>query len=391
MDIEASKHPNLDFTLGSYRLFRLFGFEVKLNLTWLLLALLITWTLAAGLFPADYPGLSQRTYWWMGIAGAVGVLLSIVLHELSHSLVARHFGLPIRGITLFIFGGVAEMEEEPVSPKVEFLMAVAGPLASILLAILLFQFEQLATAWDWSTAIIGISHHLAIFNLIVAIFNLVPAFPLDGGRMLRAALWYWQNNLHSATHTASQIGSGFGLVLMILGGLAFLQGSFVSGMWWFLIGAFLRGAAKASYQQLLVHELLSGTPVRRLMNSEPVTVSPATTIEQLLENYVYKYHCKMFPVVEDSKLLGCITTLGIKQIPREQWAHKTVGDLTIPSSPANTVFPDTDAAKLMADMVKPNQATWYMVVDAGRLVGVISLNSLREFIALKLEIEPPPS
>ncbi len=391
MDTDTIKHPDPDFTLGSYRLFRLFGFEVKLNLTWLLLALLITWTLAAGLFPADYPGLSQRTYWWMGIAGAVGVLFSIVLHELSHSLVARHFGLPIRGITLFIFGGVAEMEEEPVSPKVEFLMAVAGPLASILLAILLFQFEQLVTAWDGSTAIIGISHYLAVFNLIVAIFNLVPAFPLDGGRMLRAALWHWNNNLRGATHTASQIGSGFGLVLMILGGLAFIQGSFIGGMWWFLIGAFLRGAAKTSYQQLLIHAILSNTPVRRWMNIAPVTVSPATTIAQLLENYVYKHHCKMFPVVEDSKLLGCVTTEGIKQIPREQWVQKTAGDLLTPSSPANTVSPDTDAAKLMADMVKPNRPTWYMVVDADRLVGVISLNSLREFLALKLEIESAPS
>lgn len=389
MDTEATKYLDPDFTLGSYRLFRLFGFEVKLNLTWLLLALLITWTLAAGLFPADYPGLSQHTYWWMGIAGAVGVLFSIVLHELSHSLIARHFGLPIRGITLYLFGGVAEMEEEPVNPKVEFLMAVAGPLASFFLAIVFFQFEQLVTAWNGSTAIVGISHYLAIFNLIVAIFNLVPAFPLDGGRMLRAALWHWKNNLRGATRLASQIGSGFGLVMMILGGLAFIQGSFIGGMWWFLIGAFLRGAAKASYQQLLTHEILSGTPVRRLMNSEPVTVSPATTIEQLLEDYVYKHRCKMFPVVEDLKLLGCVTTEGIKQIPREQWVQKTVGDLITPISPANTVSPDTDAAKLMAEMAKPNRTTWYMVVDDGRLVGVISLQNLREFIALKLEIEPP--
>ena len=226
--------------LKGYRLFRIFGFDIKLNLTWLMLALLITWTLGAGLFPADYPGLSPRTYWWMGVAGAIGILFSIVFHELSHSLVARRFGLRIRGITLFIFGGVAEMEEEPASPKVEFLMAVAGPLASLLLAFIFYQFEQLAIALDWHTAVLGVTHYLVMLNIIVAIFNLVPAFPLDGGRMLRAALWQWKKDLLRATYIASQFGLGFGLVLIIMGGLSFIQGNFIGGMWWILIGAFVR-------------------------------------------------------------------------------------------------------------------------------------------------------
>ncbi|MCO6411414.1 MAG: site-2 protease family protein [Thiogranum sp.] len=385
--VPADRDPAPASRLKGYRLFRIFGFDVKLNLTWLLLALLITWTLAAGLFPADYPGLSQQTYWWMGVAGAIGILFSIVFHELSHSLVARRFGLPIGGITLFIFGGVAEMEEEPVNPRVEFLMAVAGPVASVVLAVLFYQFHQLAVASDWYTPVIGVSHYLALVNLVLAIFNLVPAFPLDGGRMLRAALWHWTGDLRRATDIASQIGSGFGLALMIVGGLAFIQGQFIGGMWWLLIGAFLRAAARSSYQQLLIREILSDQPVRRFMNREPVTVPPDITLEQLLENYIYRHHYKMFPVVRDRELLGCVTINDLKKLPREQWASTRVEEATTPCSAANTVSPDTDTVKLIAAMSSPQAGSRYMVVENGRLVGMVSLKDLREFIALKLELE----
>ena len=191
-----------------FRLFTLFGFEVRLDLSWLLLALLISWSLGAGMFPADYPGLPPRTYAWMGVAGALGVFFSIVFHEFSHSMVARHYGMPIKGITLFIFGGVAEMEEEPPGPKSEFLMAVAGPLASFLLAFIFTRIEAIALLRGWPTPIVGVSSALAYINTVVAIFNLVPAFPLDGGRMLRAALWYFKKDMHAATRIASQMGSG---------------------------------------------------------------------------------------------------------------------------------------------------------------------------------------
>ena len=373
--------------MKGYRLFRVFGFEVKLNLTWLLLALLITWTLAAGLFPVSYPELAQSIYWWMGVAGAVGILFSIVFHELSHSLVARHYGLQIRGITLFIFGGIAEMQEEPVNPKVEFLMAIAGPLASVVLAIVFYGFERLATAQEWSTAIIGVSHYLAMVNLIVAIFNLVPAFPLDGGRMLRAVVWHWSRSLERATYISSQFGAGFGLALMVLGGLAFIQGNFIAGMWWLLIGAFLRTAANGSYQQMLIQDMFSNKPVRDFMNTEPITVTPDITIQDWLEDYVYKYHFKMFPVIDNSEILGCIVTDSIKKVPRDQWQTTTVGDLIKPCSSENTVTPDTDVASVLAKMMKNDSMSRFMVVENGSLVGMISLKDLKSYIALKMDIE----
>ncbi len=376
-------------TPRQYPLFRLFGFQVNLDVSWLLIALLITWTLAAGLFPESYPGLSREMYWWMGIAGAAGIFFSIVFHEFSHSLVARHYGLNIRGITLFIFGGIAEMEKEPSTPKSEFLMAIAGPLASFLLAFIFQQLHLLATANEWSVFIIGVTYYLAYLNTILAIFNLVPAFPLDGGRMLRAALWAWKKDLRSATRIASQIGSGFGLVMMALGVLAVLQGFFIAGMWWFLIGMFLRFTATASFKQVLLQEVLQDQPIRRFMSSEPLTVVPSISIEQLVQDYIYRHHFKMFPVVENSHLLGCITTREVKQVPQEQWSNRTVGELTIPCSTDNTVSPDTDAMEVLSLMTQPNASSRFMVVEDQRLIGIISLTDLKEFLSLKLDLESP--
>ncbi len=384
MDKETG-HKNTTGLKG-YHLFRIFGFEVKLNLTWLLLAMLIVWTLAAGFFPADYPGLAKQTYWWMGVAGALGIFFSIVFHELSHSLVARRYGLTIGGITLFIFGGVAEMEDEPLSPKAEFLMALAGPLASLFLVVLFIELERLALGLNGSPGIIGVVHYLAIINLLLAIFNLMPAFPLDGGRMLRATLWYWKNDLHAATRLASRIGAGFGLGMMILGGFAFIQGAFIGGMWWFLIGAFLRSAATTSYRQLQIKEMLSDKPVRRFMNEDPVTVTPDISIETFLEKYVKRHRFSQYPVVEGSRLVGCITAQEIEKVPEEERAERRISELVSSCAPANTVSPDTDAIKLVTEMSHPDANTLYMVVEDEHLVGVISLKDLREIIAMKLKM-----
>lgn len=366
-------------------LFTLFGFEVKVDLTWLMLALLVTWTLAAGLFPTSYPGLATETYWWMGLFGALGVFFSIVFHEFSHSLVARHYGLPIKGITLFIFGGVAEMEDEPKTPGIEFLMAVAGPIASLVLAALFY----LLGGIDWPVAVDGVIYYLGLLNLVLAIFNLVPAFPLDGGRMLRATLWGWKKDILWATRIASNMGSAFGLVLMALGVLGFLQGAFIGGMWWLLIGAFLRGAASNSFRQTQIRLALQDEPVRRFMTTEPVTVSPGLPVEDLIEDYIYKYHFKAFPVVKDSRLLGCVTLSDIKRIPRPEWPSKRVADLLTERSEENTVSPDENTLHVLAAMMQPGAMNWRMVVQGDRLLGVLSLRDLRDLITLRLELEPP--
>jgi Zn-dependent protease/predicted transcriptional regulator len=369
-----------------FTLFRLLGFEVKIDLTWLLLALLVTWTLARGVLPAYFPNLSVETYWWMGISGTAGLLVSIVFHELCHSLVARRYGLPIKGITLFIFGGVAEMEDEPPSPKAEFLMAVAGPVASIVLALLLAAAYTTAKQIGLPAAVTGVLYYLAYLNFLLAVFNLVPAFPLDGGRMLRAALWGWKRDIRWATRISSAAGSGFGLALIILAVLAVLQGNFIVGMWWFLIGMFIRAAAGMSYQRLLMRQTLHGERVRRFMNASPVTAPRSISLQQLVEDYIYKYQHKMFPVVDGSTLAGCITTRDVKAIPREQWARTTVADVYKPCSSDNTIAADADALEALSLMTRTGSSR-LMVVERGKLVGIIALKDLLRFLSLKLELD----
>lgn len=369
-----------------FKLFRLLGFEVRIDLTWLFLALLVTWTLAKGVFPFYFPELAPSTYWWMGASGTLGLLVSIVFHELCHSLVARRYGLPIKGITLFIFGGVAEMEEEPPSPKAEFLMAIAGPIASYVLSLAFFAAHTLVNQLVWPESVTGVLVYLAYINFLLATFNLIPAFPLDGGRMLRALLWGWKRNLRWATRISSSIGSGFGLALIALAVLAVVSGNFVTGMWWFLIGLFIRAAAGMSYERLLMQEILHGERVRRFMNAAPVTVSRSISLQQLVEDYIYKYQFKMFPVADNTTLLGCVTTRHVKTFQRSEWPRHTVGEVFTPCSADNTIAPDADALQALSIMMRTGNSR-LMVVDEGRLVGIIALKDLLQFFSLKIELE----
>jgi Zn-dependent protease/CBS domain-containing protein len=367
-------------------LFKLFGFEVKVDLSWLILAVLITWTLARGLFPQDISGLPTTTYWIMGVFGAVGIFFSIVAHEFSHSVIARRFGLPIRKITLFIFGGVAQMDEEPPSPRVEFFMALAGPLASIALGFFFWLILLAGRYQGWPVSVSGVFRYLRTINFVLAGFNLLPAFPLDGGRLLRAGLWKWRNSIRRATRIASRIGGGFGIALIVLGFISIIRGAFVGGMWWILIGFFLRGASRMSYQKLLMTETLKGEPVSRFMNTEVVTVPPQATIEELVEDYVYRHHYKLFPVASDGRLEGCITTRQIKEIPREEWSQHTVRELAGNCDAGNTVASSDDATTALSKMHQ-NGHSRLMVVDDGKLAGIISLKDLLRFLSLKLDLE----
>jgi Zn-dependent protease len=369
------------------RLFSLFGFEVKLDLSWLLLALLISWSLAAGMFPQAYPDLPVTTYAAMGITVAVGVFFSIVLHEFSHSIVARRYGLPIRGITLFIFGGVAEMEREPPSPKAEFFMAAAGPIASFVIAFAFWNLEALAVASGWPTPVVGVLNTMALINLTVAIFNLVPAFPLDGGRILRAALWYRQRDLRAATEICARIGRGFGTALMVLGFLSILMGNLVGGMWWILIGLFVRGAATASVNQQIVTDLFADRPVSDFMVKRPVTVPADISIQDWLDEYVYEYHKKMYPVVAGEELLGSISIADIQALPKAGRAETTVKERMQAVSAANSVDVRTGTNELLQGMLRKTRQPRYMVVDRGRLVGMITLKDLLDLLAIRLEVE----
>jgi Zn-dependent protease/CBS domain-containing protein len=368
------------------KLFKLFGFEVRIDLSWLIIAALVTWSLADGLFPYLYPGLDTETYWIMGLVGALGLFVSIVAHEFCHSLVARKFGMPMKGITLFIFGGVAEMGDEPPTAKAEFLMAIVGPLSSIAIGVIFYLIHLYGNSASWNTPVNGVIYYIAYINGILAVFNLVPAFPLDGGRVLRSILWGVKGNMRWATRVSSAIGSAFGVGLIILGVFEFIRGNLIGGVWMFLIGLFLRSAAQMSYQQLLVRKALEGETVRRFMNTNPVSVQDSLTVEQLVEEYIYKYHYKMFPVMSGDKLVGCITTRQVKEIPREKWSSETIREAASPCSLENTVPPQTDAVKALA-MMNQSGVSRLLVVEHDHLVGVVTLKDLLDFFSLKVELE----
>ncbi len=369
-----------------FTLFSLFGFKVRVDISLVFLALLVTWSLASAVFPPQLPGLDRATYWWMGVAGTIGLFFSLIFHELSHSLVARRYGLPIRGITLFIFGGVAEMSDEPPSAKAEFWMALAGPAASILLALLAWALSGLGAAAGVPEPVTAVVAYLALINAVLAVFNLVPAYPLDGGRVLRAALWWRKGDIVAATRSAARAGGAFALLLMGLGVLQVVTGNFVGGIWFFLIGMFLRSAARGSYMDILTRGMLAGAPVRRFMTRDPVTVPPGITLQALVDDYVYAHHHEQFPVVDGERLIGSIGVRQLKATPRESWPHRTVAEIAEPASDVNTVDAETDAAKALSLMTRSGRGR-LLVTERGRLVGILALKDLLAILSLKIELE----
>lgn len=363
----------------------MFGFEVDVDASWLLLAVLICWTLAAAVFPDLNPGLTTASYWAMAATATIGLLLSIVFHETAHSLVARHYGMPIRGITLFIFGGVAEMTAEPTRPRDELLMAAAGPAASLVLAAILLLLFGGVVALGGPESIAGVLHYLALLNFILAIFNLVPAFPLDGGRIFRALLWSWRGDMEWATRVAAGAGNLFGALLIVLGLVSILQGDFIGGIWRFLIGMFLRGAASASYGDTLARGILAAIPVTRIMNSQPIAVTEEISVESFITDYVAQYHHRWFPVVQDETVVGSVSTQQLAQLDRSLWPTVPVGRIMRPLAPEDAVAPETNAFVALTQMRHTGQGRLIVLRD-DHLAGIVSSRDLLDILSLEQEM-----
>jgi CBS domain-containing protein len=240
--------------------------------------------------------------------------------------------------------------------------------------------------FELPVSVSSVLFYLGWINLLLAVFNMVPAFPLDGGRVLRSFLWKRKGDLREATRLSSRIGSGFGTGLILLGVLSILFGSFVGGMWWFLIGLFLRQAAKSSFLQMEIRNSLKGEPVGRFMNPDPIAVPADISISDLVEHYIYVHHFHMFPVVEDSRVLGSISTQEIKKIPKEEWGQRSVGEVLVPSGKDTVVSPETDAMDVLSILQRTGRSR-LLVIDGTRLAGVISLKDLLKFLSLKMDLE----
>lgn len=368
------------------KLFRIFGFQVNMDWSWLIVMALIVWSLAGTVFPAQFAGLPIGIYLLMGVAAALGMFASIVAHELAHALAARQFGLPMKGITLFLFGGVAEMTDEPPSPKAEFWIAIAGPLASVGAGAAFLATAALGGLWNWPATVPAVLGWIGVINLILAVFNLIPGFPMDGGRVLRAGLWAWKHNLNTATRIASRVGAGFGLVLIVFGILEVLLVNPIGGVWMIMIGMFIRRAAQQSYRQLLVKQVLRGQHVRAFMNDHPLTVSPQLDLEHLVSDHVYRHHHTMFPVVDDGRLVGRVTTRQLQQVPQALWREHDVAQVAEPATEDNTIRADEDAMVALNRMGRDENQR-LMVVDGEKLVGIVSIRDLLKFLTLTLELE----
>ena len=368
-------------------LFRVGGIDIGIDLSWAILFLLITWSLARGLFPVVHAGLAGPVYWWMAIAGALGLFASVLVHELAHALMARRDGVPVRSITLFLFGGVAEMAHDPERPRAEMRMAIVGPLASAVLALALWGLAELGASAAWPVALVGVLAYLAAINMVVAVFNLLPAFPMDGGRVLRAALWAWRGDLRWATRIASSIGSGFGLAMMALGVVSVLLGNFIGGIWWFIIGMFLRSLSASAYREVVLRQALRGEPVSRFMRTDPIVIPSGTTLAAAAHDFFYRFDHKLFPVVAGNQLIGCLTPQRIKEVPRDSWDMVLVDEVA-PScmSCGHTISPRADVADALKAM-DGSRRSRLMVVDDGRLLGVITLKDLLHYVAARVELE----
>jgi len=370
--------------LHRIRVFTLVGFTVWIDASWLIFAALITWTLAAGVFPSQIPNLPRALYWWMGVAGAIGLFFSIVIHELSHSIVARRFAIPIRGITLFIFGGVAELHDEPTSARGEFWMTIAGPISSVMIGAILLSLAKVTGA-ELPRPVEVLLIYLGEINWLLALFNLAPAFPLDGGRVLRSALWAWKRDYAWATRVAARFGAGFGILLMAAAGFSVLRGNFVGGVWLFLIGLFLNGAAGATRRQLLLAQTFTGRKVSNFVSEQPA-ISPDLSLKAAVEKYFYRYHSRILPVMHDGTLTGCVRAEKLREINQSQWEKLHVSDAAEPCTHDATISPDADALDALKRMPRTGRDELF-VVDGRRYVGVISLANMLRFLAIRRDLE----
>ncbi len=369
-----------------FELCSLFGIRIGVDLSWFFIAILLSWTLAAGYFPASYPNLTREAYWIMGVLGMLGLFCCILLHELGHALTARYYGMSISSITLFIFGGVAEITKEPPSPKVEFLVSIAGPIVSIILAGCMYLLTMLGHQVGWSVIFIAITSYLALINIVIVLFNMIPAFPLDGGRVLRSILWQWKKNLRWATKVVAAIGSGFGITLIIFGLFLFLIGDFVDGLWLVIIGMFINGAATSSETQSIVTDEFRGEKVERFMTKDPIFCPPNISLKELVEQYVYKSQHHLYPVVENENLLGYISLKEIKAYPHDAWANTVVRDAMVPRAEFATVDPKSSALSSL-QLIQEAHASCLLVTEGEKLVGIVTARDLFKLISLKLELE----
>jgi Zn-dependent protease/CBS domain-containing protein len=383
---------------NGFRIARIFGINIRVDWSWLLIFVLVTWNLSA-VFASAHSDWGVWLRWGMALIAAILFFISVLVHELAHSLVAKARGMPVRNIKLFLFGGVSNIEREPPSPGAEFLMALVGPLTSIVLGLALVlaggftapvgeavtdpqgvvaQLSPLTTLLMW----------LGSINIFLGFFNLVPGFPLDGGRVLRSIFWAASDDLRRATRWATWIGQGIAW-LMIGAGIAmafgvqlpFLGGGISGGLWLAFIGWFLHSSAVMSYRQVVVQDILEDVPVARMMRSNPPTVSPTMTVDELVHDGVMGTDDHAFPVIDNGQLVGLVTLEDMRAIPRTSWEDTTVRQIMTPSDQLVSVTTEEDAAEALSQL-QARDVRQLPVMDNSSLAGLLRRRDIVKWLQL---------
>jgi Zn-dependent protease len=357
---------------------RIFGIVVDLDYSWFLVFGLLTWVLAVSYYPAEFKNWSPGEYWLMGALTAIMLFVSVLLHELGHSVVAVRFGIPVPRITLFVFGGVSQIAAEPANAAMEFWIAIAGPAVSFALAVISWELRPVFASVP---PLLALTKYMALINFGLGAFNLIPGFPLDGGRIFRATVWAISGNFQRATSIAALAGRFFGFLLISLGVWQALAGNTFNGLWTAFIGWYLESAAASQVQEQRVKNLLVGHTVSEMMSRDCRRISDDLTLQELVENHVLAGGHRCFLVSHGDKTIGLVTLSEIKTVPRSSWPTTNVTQVMIPSEKLISTPADAEAWTTIEKMER-NGINQLPVVDRGRLVGVFSRDDLLHYLGM---------
>jgi Zn-dependent protease/CBS domain-containing protein len=390
---------------GALSLGKIFNIDIKIDWSWLFIFLLILWNLAV-LFGHFHPDWGAGLRWGLAFVASLLFFLSVLAHELAHSVVANAQGVTVKNITLFLFGGVSNLQRQPPSPWAEFLITIVGPLTSFVIGFVLLVLSGVAAV---VVAEPGISQPLDLMarlgpvtivlfwlgwiNLLLAIFNLIPGFPLDGGRVLRSVLWAISGNLRQATRWAAWVGQAIAWMFIVAGAamifgiqLPFFGQGLVGGIWLAFIGWFLNAAAIQSYQQVAIQDVLQDVPVRELMRPDPPTVAATCLVSELVHDHVMQSDDHAFPVVGDGRLKGLVTLEDIRTIPRDHWDTTPVEEIMTPVGDLTVVGIDDDAADALTQLIQQD-VRQLPVLSGDSLVGLVRRRDIMRWLKLQSDIK----
>jgi Zn-dependent protease/predicted transcriptional regulator len=365
--------------MRGFRLGSIFGFEIRIDYSWFIIFFLILWTFTFGVFPMTVPGLETGVYIAMGLIGTLLFFASLLAHEISHSLVARTRDVPVEGITLFVFGGMAHTRMEAESPGDEFAIAGIGPVSSLGIAVLFGVIAWMGAMADWSPAIVAVGQYLAFINVALAVFNLLPGFPLDGGRLFRAAAWKYTGDLRKATRWSSNGGKVVGYGLMALGLLQVFAGALIGGLWLLFIGWFVRTAAEAGFRQHVLRESLEGVSAAEMMTRTPQTVPADMTLQDFVDDFILDGRHRAYPVVDGDRLVGLVTLDRVKAVRRDEWSRRTVRDAMRPRDELTVVSPREPMSRVL-EQIGAADAGRVVIASDDRVEGIVTRSDLARWI-----------